>query len=102
MSTTAPVLPAGPSLRRAPVAGPTSTAAQQRQHIADVSVVVPQVNHSTIETILATNKTLIKILLEYQNNGWMAESEYKMQVDTARHCDYALYRCYSVSYFWIS
>ncbi|TPX64555.1 hypothetical protein SpCBS45565_g05815 [Spizellomyces sp. 'palustris'] len=39
--------------------------------------VSPNFSHSTIEKILKINQHLIRILLEYQNNGWTGEPEYK-------------------------
>ncbi|KAI9095891.1 hypothetical protein DFS34DRAFT_594908 [Phlyctochytrium arcticum] len=36
-----------------------------------------QFTHSTIESILKINQHLIKILLDYQNNGWTNEPDYK-------------------------
>ncbi|KAJ3413668.1 hypothetical protein HDV05_007736 [Chytridiales sp. JEL 0842] len=39
---------------------------------------LPTLSHTTIEQILAINTHLIKILAEYQNNGWLEEPEYKI------------------------
>ena len=41
-------------------------------------VTVPQFNHSTIQNILEINSILLKILIEYQNNGWVDQPEYAM------------------------
>ncbi|KAJ3238957.1 hypothetical protein HDU81_006772 [Chytriomyces hyalinus] len=39
---------------------------------------VPNLTHSTVEQILAINSHLIKVLMQYQNYGWLEEPEYKI------------------------
>ncbi|KAI8850818.1 hypothetical protein BC829DRAFT_388374, partial [Chytridium lagenaria] len=39
---------------------------------------VPHLSYSTVEQILAINTHIIKILIEYQNNGWFEEPEFKI------------------------
>ncbi|KAJ3100044.1 hypothetical protein HDU97_002528 [Phlyctochytrium planicorne] len=39
---------------------------------------IPHLSYSTVEQILAINTHIIKILIEYQNNGWFEEQEYKI------------------------
>ena len=46
------------------------------------AVIVPQLTHQTVQNILEINKNLIKIMVEYQNNGWIEEPEFKMYVCT--------------------
>lgn len=41
-------------------------------------VTVPQFNYSTIQNIIEINSVLIKILTEYQNNGWVDQPEFEM------------------------
>jgi hypothetical protein len=41
-------------------------------------VTVPQFNYSTIQNILEINSVLLKILTEYQNNGWVDQPEFAM------------------------
>ncbi|KAL5032521.1 hypothetical protein RTP6_000609 [Batrachochytrium dendrobatidis] len=45
---------------------------------ADTAVMIPQVNHNIVQSILDINKQLIRILVEYQNNGWIGEPEQKI------------------------
>ncbi|OUM60561.1 hypothetical protein PIROE2DRAFT_63060 [Piromyces sp. E2] len=39
-------------------------------------VLVPQLNYSTIQNILDINKKLIKVLIEYQNYGWIEDPDF--------------------------
>ncbi|KAJ1327098.1 hypothetical protein BSLG_010445 [Batrachochytrium salamandrivorans] len=61
-----------------PQAGQLITMQQLKPGQADTAVMIPQVNHYTVQSILEINKHLIKILVEYQNNGWIGEPEQKI------------------------
>ncbi|KAI8622103.1 hypothetical protein BC830DRAFT_1090812 [Chytriomyces sp. MP71] len=41
-------------------------------------VAIPNLSHGTVEQILAINSHLIKVLVQYQNYGWIEEPEYKI------------------------
>ncbi|KAJ2999884.1 hypothetical protein HDV02_001403 [Globomyces sp. JEL0801] len=41
-------------------------------------VTIPQFSHATIESILEINRNIIRILIEYQNNGWSGQMEQQM------------------------
>ncbi|KAL2918638.1 hypothetical protein HK105_202039 [Polyrhizophydium stewartii] len=52
------------------------------------AVVVPMVNNATIQMVLEINKHLINILVEYQNNGWIGEPEYKIETPDLSPVEY--------------
>lgn len=51
---------------------------QQRRKLATSAISVPTFSHSTVDSILEINQHLLRILTEFQNNGWTGQQEQKV------------------------
>ncbi|KAI8811234.1 hypothetical protein BJ742DRAFT_156000 [Cladochytrium replicatum] len=71
--------PAVPASMPAALSKPLAAAqAATEKPVNGPLVYVPQLSHATVQTVLDINFQLLRVLLEYQNNGWINEPEHKI------------------------